>query len=189
MTPNTNQTILQAIPELEADVPADQFMITHFWQPVLWGLLAAIALALLALLLWRKLTRRPQTSPPSPRDIAIDKLSLMEKELPPLRPCSLRLSMILRSFLAGQTQDPALYETHEEFSLRMDSLSTVPEDCQRDARNLLEELAEFKYAPDDQSNPARAMSLIGQTRELIDRIARSQQREEEAKSAAKKLSE
>lgn len=172
--------ILTAIPELEQDIPAEQFMTQNFWIPVAWGIGIALLLAGAALLLWYRRRRRSLPTPPSQEEIALKALGELESQLPPMRECSLRLSLILRRFLAGQTQDPALYETHEEFSQRMDSLSSVPEECQYDTRYLLEGLADLKYAGAGLDDPPHARALIEQARSLITRITSAQQREAEA---------
>ena len=40
--------ILQAIPTLEKDIPADQFMVQEFWIPLAWACGVLIPLAALA---------------------------------------------------------------------------------------------------------------------------------------------
>ena len=176
--------ILQAIPTLEKDIPADQFLVQEFWIPLAWGCAILIPLAVLAA--WWLYRRRPRTANPgtSPLLEAQAALQELEARMPSLRECSLRLSLILRSYLAGQTQDPALYETHEEFSQRMDSLSRVPLSCQLETRDLLEQLAEFKYAGEAADNAVRAHAMLESTRDLIARIDRAQQEEQNSKEGA-----
>ena len=130
--------ILQAIPTLEQDIPADQFMVQNFWVPFAWA--CAVLIPLAALAAWWIYRRRSRIAVPAatPLQDALAALGELDADLPAMRECALRLSMILRSFLAGQTQDPALYETHEEFSQRMDSLANVPLVCQYETRELLE---------------------------------------------------
>ncbi len=170
--------ILQAIPVLEKDIPADQFLVQDFWIPLAWA--CAILIPLAALTAWWIYKRRKNAvvAGTTPLQEALNALAELNAELPPMRECSLRLSMILRSFLAGQTQDSALYETHEEFSQRIDSLANVPVSCQLETRDMLEELAEFKYAGAMEHNPTRAHSLIEQARELVCRISIAQQEEQ-----------
>lgn len=169
--------ILQAIPQLEKDIPADQFMVQEFWVPLAWA--CAILLPLAALAAWWLYRRSRKSAAPAitPLQEALAALAELDAELPPMRECALRLSMILRSYLAGQAQDPALYETHEEFSQRMDSLSNVPLSCQLETRDLLEHLAEFKYAGETESNATRAHGLIETARTLVVRIDAAQQQE------------
>ena len=179
-SPHTD--ILTAIPELEQDIPAEQFMMHNFWVPVAWGVGIALVLAAAALLLWYRRRRKHRPAPPSEEAIALKALGELEQQLPSMRECSLRLSLIIRRFLTGQTQDPALYETHEEFSQRMDTLSAVPEECQYDTRYLLEGLADLKYAGEGVDDPPRARALIEQARSLITRITSAQQKEAAAEA-------
>lgn len=168
--------ILQAIPTLEKDIPADQFMVTEFWVPLAWA--CAIIIPLASLTAWWFIRRRRRTAVPgaTPLQEALNALAELDAQLPSMRECSLRLSMILRAFLAGQTQDPALFETHEEFSQRMDSLANVPVTCQLETRDLLELLAEFKYAGETAHDATRAHTLIETARQLVSKIEREQQK-------------
>lgn len=174
---STPTSIPDAIPQLEPNLPAETFIEQDFWIPVFWSLGIALILATVGILLWLRYRRKPQLPPPDARQEALRALGKLEEHLPPLRPCSLQISLILRTFLTGQTHDPALYETHEEFSLRMDSLSSVPPNCQSDTRQLLEELAELKYAPENNDEPLRAKQLVNQAAELINRVADAQQQQ------------
>lgn len=167
--------ILQAIPTLEQDIPADQFMVQIFWEPFAWA--CAVLVPLAALAAWWIYSRRSRVAVPgtTPLQDALAALGELDADLPAMRECALRLSMILRSFLAGQTQDPALYETHEEFSQRMDSLANVPLVCQYETRELLEYLAEFKYAGDSGCDATGAHQLVERARQLVCRIEQAQQ--------------
>lgn len=167
--------ILQAIPTLEQDIPADQFMVQEFWIPLLWGCAIIVPLAVLTAWWFYRRNRLPAVPAITPLQEALEALAELENQLPPMRECALRLSMILRSYLAGKTQDPALYETHEEFSQRMDSLTNVPVSCQLETRDLLEHLAEFKYAGETEQDATRAHSLVETTRNLVGRIDAAQQ--------------
>ncbi len=165
--------ILDNIPELEPDIPATAFAADYVLMTAIAIIGALVILAGVGLLLWKR--RRRSTPPPSPEAIALTELERLEKEALPLRPCALRVSLILRAFLAGQTQDPALYETHEEFSQRIDSLARLPESCQYDVRCLLETLAEQKYtATAGQDDPTLAHSFITRARELVERVSSEQ---------------
>ncbi len=176
---NPQSPILESIPRLAPDIPANAFAVDNALMVVIALLGGLVLLAAFAWLLWSAYGRkRALTPPPSPESIALAALEQLERERPSLRPCALRLSLILRTFLAGQTQDTALYETHEEFSHRMDSLASLPESCQYDMRCLLEALAEQKYsvrtAEDDHS---LSTSFIERARELVKRITSEQRRE------------
>lgn len=171
--------ILQVIPTLEKDIPADQFMVQEFWIPLAWA--CAVLIPLAALAAWWLYRRNRKNAAPgiTPLQEALAAMDELDAQLPPMRECSLRLSMILRTFLAGQTQDSALFETHEEFSQRMDSLSGVPQSCQLETRDLLDHLAEFKYAGATEHDVTRAHGLIAQARDLVSRIDATQKKEAE----------
>ncbi len=171
---NDPAPILRSIPELEPNIPAETFTESSLW--VTTGISAAIALVIfgLGLFIWWRHRRRKLPSAPSQTDIALAAIDKLEAERPGLRAASLRLSLILRAFLSGQTQDPALYETHEEFSHRMDSLASVPASCQYETRCLLESLAEQKYAGELQEDAALTHHFMAQCRELVKRIAEAQ---------------
>lgn len=178
-----NENIIQAIPQLEQDIPATTFMVDTFWVPLAWGIGIALILAATALLLVIRRRRRKPVLLPCPQEIAYKALDELAEELPGLRECSLRLSMVLRTFLTGQVQDPALFETHEEFSRRMDALTGVPTACRYETRYLLERLAELKYAGTTEQDPQKARVLIEEARGVINNITRAQQ-EEAVKAAA-----
>ena len=177
-----NENIITAIPALEQDVPPAEIMVQNFWLPVACGLGVALLLVIIALLLVLRRRKRPLPPPPSPLQVAFSKLDQLASELPPLRECSLRLSMVLRAYLTGQVQDPALYETHEEFSRRMDALSSVPTACRYETRFLLERLADMKYAGLTDNDPQKSRVLIEEARGIISHIDRA--RKEEAAAAA-----
>ena len=179
-----NEHILDAIPTLEEEISPTELMVQSVSGPVLWGLCIVLVL-LVALVVWLVMRHRKRgTALPvlTPRQLAERALDVLAEQLPPLREGSLRLSMILRTFLTGQTQDPALFETHEEFSRRMDALSTVPRSCQYATRDLLERLAEQKYAGNSEHEPQKIRGLIEETRTLLADITRAQT--EEAAAAA-----
>lgn len=70
-----------------------------------------------------------------------------------IRETAIQTSFILRQFLAKVTHDPALYETHEEFITRQDSLKSLRPETQAATKQLFDRLAAIKYAreiPDNQ---------------------------------------
>ncbi len=172
-------SIIDSIPQLEPDIPASAFAADEVLMAAIAIIGGLVLLAGFAWLLWSAYgKKRTSTAPPSPEALALAALDELSREHLPLRPCALRMSFILRSFLAGQTKDTALYETHEEFSLRMDSLSSLPESCQYDMRCLLETLAEQKYAAGGrEENPELAAGLMARARELVQRITAEQAKE------------
>lgn len=182
-----NENFLQSIPTLEEPMAPTDFMVQNFWVPLAWGLGVALLLVGVALVIVQLRRRRSPQQPPTPQEIAFRALDIMAQELPALREGSLRLSMVLRTFLTGQTQDPALFETHEEFSRRMDALSSVPTSCQYATRHLLERLAELKYAGSSEQDPQKIRVLIEEAREVINNITRAQAQEAEMAAAVAKV--
>lgn len=181
------ENILDAIPALENDIPPAEFMVQNFWIPVAWGL--GIGLLLVGIGLWliiRHKRRQARILPPTPLLVAFGELERLAEELPPLRECSLRLSMVLRTYLTGQVQDPALYETHEEFSRRLDALSAVPASCRYETRVLLERLADMKYAGDVPQDPQKARVMIEEARSVMSNIDRARSMEAIAAAAQSK---
>ncbi len=184
MPPEPATPILESIPQLAPDIPANAFAADNALMMAI-ALLAAVALlAFFIWLLWSAYhKKRTAAPPPSPEAVALAELEILRKEQLPLRACALRLSLILRHFLAGQTQDTALYETHEEFSHRIDSLSSLPESCQYDMRCLLETLAEQKYAAAGaEADASHAAELMAQAQELVQRITADQLKEAAARA-------
>ena len=66
------------------------------------------------------------------------------------------------------TGDPALYETHEEWVARHDSMEAFGEDLKQQTQSLFARLAEWKYAPDDLGDEPSAM--VDQSRHLLEAI-------------------
>ena len=59
---------------------------------------------------------------------------------------AISVSAILRRYLADAMDEPALFETHEEFIARHDCLKNFPEGLKTDAGDFFSQLAEVKYA-------------------------------------------
>lgn len=177
---NPAPNILDKIPQLEPDIPVDGFAQAVFTQHLLWGGLAAlVVLGLAAWLVVRIIRKRRSaqtTPPPTHAQVALAAISRVEEDMPAIRECSLRLSLILRTFLEGQAHDSSLYETHEEFTQRMDSLSGVPLSCQNATRDLFDDLVRYKYAGNAEGSQALVGELAQRARELVNNIACEQER-------------
>ena len=59
------------------------------------------------------------------------------------------VSLALRNYLARSMNEPALYETHEEFVGRHQGLKDLPEDVRLETGTFFGKLAAMKYAPED----------------------------------------
>ena len=177
---NPSPNILEKIPQLDPDIPVDGFAAEILKQYLLWGGIAA--LVVLGLVAWmvvhivRKRRASRTTPPPTHAEVALAALARVDEDMPALRECSLRVSLILRTFLEGQAHDSSLYETHEEFTQRMDSLSGVPASCQNDTRDLFDDLVRHKYAGNAGDSTAKVRELTERARQLVHRITEEQSR-------------
>ncbi len=166
--------LLRDIPDLQQGISAEELEAAAATSWLWWCLLAGVLIpaAVVAYIVYR---RRNNPPPPAPEEIALTALDAMQAAPPDLRECSLELSMIFRQYLTGKTLDPALYETHEEFSRRLDSLSTIPAECQAETRQLLDYLASLKYAGAQGGNTEQVLQLIEATRQAVIHIHEAQQ--------------
>ncbi|MFN5868426.1 MAG: hypothetical protein ACK46A_03745, partial [Akkermansiaceae bacterium] len=57
------------------------------------------------------------------------------------------VSLVLRQYLAKAMNEPALYETHEEFIGRHDAIKGLSEDLKLEITNYFSKLAAIKYGP------------------------------------------
>lgn len=164
--------ITSKIPELEPDLTPDNFMQTVWLTPLEWCLAASLMLALIGLIVWRLVARRRKKAvpPPTHEEIALSAIRDIEGSAISLRECCLRLSLILRTYLTGEADDPALYETHQEFNRRVDSLASLPEAEQEEMRRILEYMASVKYAEETMNDCAEVGKLCAEARELVVRI-------------------
>lgn len=138
------------------------------WLPWLGILLLLVALVALII---RKLTR--------PKPIPVNRAAeAYEKAVQSLSQCSpasahqaaIDASLILRRYLADAIQDPALFETHEEFIARYHALSSLEEGTLQQLADTFTQLAALKYRLRD--SDAEAASIIDQSRSLLKTINR-----------------
>ncbi|MES2983269.1 MAG: hypothetical protein V4727_13230 [Verrucomicrobiota bacterium] len=60
------------------------------------------------------------------------------------------VSLVMRKYLANSMNEPALYETHEEFIGRHDAIKDLDAELKLAISNYFSELAAIKYGPDDE---------------------------------------
>lgn len=84
------------------------------------------------------------------------------------REAAVKSSMILRRFLADAVADPALFETHEEFITRQDSLTKLTQTAREAATVAFSKLAKIKYAPEIPSDDPS--SILANGRQLLDTL-------------------
>jgi hypothetical protein len=84
------------------------------------------------------------------------------------RNAAIQSSLILRKYLAQAASDPALYETHEEFVARHDSLQALAAEARSAAETGFTKLASFKYAPEiPDADPA---GVVAESRALLETL-------------------
>jgi len=137
---------------LELAESRDAIELVPTWEPQLWWYFAGAALVaaimLLVILLMRK---KPQV------DLLKEKREAYQEAKAAFgtggsgdaRETAIRVSMILRRYLARSMNEPALFETHEEFVARHDGLKDLPDDVKSEVGSFFTKLAAVKYAPDD----------------------------------------
>jgi hypothetical protein len=157
--------------ELREPAAPEQLLPRDLLQP-LWlglGLLAAVALAVL--LVWW--FRRPAGSGAQPvREQAFREAlaGLAQLSAPTARGAAVQASLLLRTYLSLAARDPALFETHEEFIARSDSLKVLTEPAQAACRDGFARLAALKYSPEPpDSDPA---AVVTEARGLLETLHR-----------------
>ncbi len=149
---------------LEPASPESLLPGTPLWIWLTVGSIVAILIAAgLRLLLRRSRTRTHQAI----RDAAMrDALAALDQlTTTTARDTAVEVSLILRRFLATTAGDPALYETHEEFVMRQDSLQSLSEATRILSQQSFEQLAKLKYAPETPETDLSA--LTRDTRQLL----------------------
>lgn len=138
----------------------------------LWiGLVVALVLLAIAsgLLIWRR--RHPR----KPDPLALRRQAYQEATVAlgkvaatTARAAAVQASLILRRYLAAALADPALYETHEEFIARSDSLKALVEPAREACQRGFASLAAIKYSPaGDHGDPA---GIVADARSLLETL-------------------
>lgn len=167
MGSDTLPELLQCIPELEPEVAPERLEEPQSHMTLIMAAVVLVLLAAAAFIYIKRRHKPAEEAEEAPEETALKSLQALHAAQPDIRECSLQLSMILRRYLTGATQDPALFETHEEFSSRLNALASIPADCQYATRVLLEKLAEMKYAGRAAAQTEHVHALIEETREAI----------------------
>ena len=114
-----------------------------------WMIPAAVALllAITAYLIFRK-RKSPAGDPLAARKAAYQDAAAALEKINSLqaRDAAVQSSLILRKYLSLAANDPALFETHEEFISRHDALQALTHDARNAAETGFARLASLKYA-------------------------------------------
>ena len=132
---------------------------------------AGAVLLVIALVLWRILKqRRTVIDPQAARKAAlVQALEALNAANPDsARNAAIQSSLILRKYLAQAASDPALYETHEEFVSRQDSLQALTAEARCAAETGFTKLASLKYAPEiPDADPA---GVVAESKALLETL-------------------
>lgn len=134
---------------------------------------AAVGVLAMALLLWMLLRRSNQgENPATIREAAFKEAgaSLAEITTSDFRLAAIQCSLVLRHYLAKACGDPALFETHEEFVSRHDSLKDLSEDARSAAKSGFDRLVVLKYSPQPPQVPAA--EVCAGCRQLLETLHR-----------------
>lgn len=139
----------------------------------LWPWLAAAALLVLAAVVLTIIIRKRK---PAAADAAALRAAAFAKASAALcgitvdspRETAVIASLVLREYLSSAAGDPALFETHEEFISRHDSLQSLAPDAQAAAQSGFSRLAALKYAPETQ--PAEPSQIVADSRALLETL-------------------
>ena len=133
-----------------------------------WLLIVIGSALLLALIVW--LARRHIKNSNNPVNIreAAFKDAIAQLDAIPhhdAHMAALESSMILRKYLSVTAEDPALFETHEEFVSRHDALQKIPQSTRDETAAFFNRLVTLKYAPN--TTNANAEKIVSDSRQLL----------------------
>jgi len=155
------------------DIESAEPFLDAFWMPWwLWALAILLGLIILAALVWL-LTRRPGSRHIDPNQAlrastaAIAELRARLDTLS-VAQVATATSLTLRQYLADLTNDPALYETREEFISRADALAKLNTIDRNAIASFFDDLAKLKYAPIVSSNDCS--SLLDRSEALLQQL-------------------
>lgn len=160
-------------PELEPPVSPDMLNIPFELGVFHWIIIISVILLLIGAIAILTRKKKQNTIPPTPEQIAAEKIRTLATKTLNLKTTATELSLILRSYFSTRSEDPALFETQQEFNKRVDSLTSLPETLQITSRDLLQEMSSLKYASESPDDHATARELIEKTLQLIENIEKS----------------
>ncbi|MFT3990354.1 MAG: hypothetical protein QM680_02985 [Luteolibacter sp.] len=138
-----------------------------------WMLPAALALvfALIAIFLIIRRIRQKRSAISAPRQSAFHEAAtaLAALQSDSTRQTAVLASLILRKYLSVAASDPALFETHDEFITRHDSLASLDETTRAEATHGFARLAALKYSPDESSGNSPE-SIVADSLQLLETL-------------------
>lgn len=137
--------------------------------PWLWIIIGVVLVVLVASLIFWLICHRMKHAkdPANIREAAFKDAIAALDAIPQNDPHSAALesSMILRKYLSITAEDPALFETHEEFVSRHDALQKISQAMRDEVAAIFSRLATIKYAPDAVN--ANAETIVGDSHQLL----------------------
>jgi hypothetical protein len=135
-----------------------------------WVAIAAFILVTILIIVIGKTRRKSRVDPLSIRRAAYNAAvnSFGIASAVDARDAAVKCSLILRRFLADAVGDPALFETHEEFITRRDSLEKLTPPTREAATSFFAKLARVKYAPEVSSDDPSV--ILSEGRLLLDTL-------------------
>ena len=102
-------------------------------------------------------------------DEARARLAKLKEQAPSMPPhtIAVQTSLVIRRYLEAAFNDPALFETNEELTLRPQALEKLHPDSREPTKDYLTRLSELKYAP---SPETAAGKLIDDAEDLLANI-------------------
>ena len=159
---------------LRDPVPAESLLPDPGLPPWTWWAIGGGVL-LLVLLAWFLLRgRKPgMVDPVKTREEAYRRAAaeLAAPAAGSMQEAATKVSLVLRRYLAVVAGDPALFETHEEFVARHESLASYPAELRQAAAEGFSHLARLKYGREAAGDPA---ALFSAARQLLDRLHQHQ---------------
>jgi len=151
-------------------------LLPGWWLPhILIAATILVALTLAAVLLIRAKNRPRPADPAKIREEArLKAVAALESARGGAssspRDAAVLASLALRDYLARAADDPSLFETHEEFIARQDSLTALHEEARAAAAAGFSHLASLKYASEPPTSTAT--EVIESSRNLLDELHR-----------------
>jgi hypothetical protein len=138
-------------------------------EPWMIILLVLLVVSLIALLVMKK-RQIVAVSAEAERSAAFEQANaeLTTIQPPHARAAATQASLILRRYLSVAARDPALFETHEEFVSRSDSLKPLTPEARAASEVGFAALAAMKYAPEIPS--ADPAAVVAEARKLLDTL-------------------
>ena len=160
-------------PDIHDITSPEEFLLGQppLWESPWFWVLVITGVLLMGFVL-RKLTRQKTSQKKRQQllDTATEALSALKAEIDSLQPqtSAVRISLIMRQYLEAAFDDPALFETDEELTLRPQALSQLQHDCRTAVIDHLHKLTQLKYVAAGQQGPI--LELIDQAIEVLHMI-------------------